>query len=394
MGNEEPRSSHDLCWPARLYHEIVRDGRIKRLPHPALQSLSGNDYLGLAQHPAVLDAAIAALEQFGAGASGSRFLSGNNPLNAELEEAIARFKSGKGGVGLVFSSGYHANLSVMSVLGSHCDRVYSDRSNHASLIDGLRLSPREVLVYPHGDWEWVRDHIRKTPPSPFMIVTESLFSMDGDMAPLRELSEIVTRSGGMLVIDDAHATGTTGTTGRGGLEACGLEFDPDHMILTGTFSKAMGSLGGYAVASKNIREILLSLSRPFIYTTGLPPASLAASLASLTILDAHPEMVSQLQGECQSWNRALVGVSHASPIIPVRGPVEHLRLLSSRMEKEGYFLPVLCFPTVPEGREQLRLSVNRTWSDAIRRTVASTFQVAMPDQPGETAARPGSARAT
>ncbi|EQD24315.1 MAG: 8-amino-7-oxononanoate synthase, partial [Leptospirillum sp. Group IV 'UBA BS'] len=189
-----------------LLTSLEEKSKVKKMPPSSLLSLSSNDYLGLSRHPGVIEASVKATQQFGTGATGSRYLSGNHPLNLKLERTVSRFKSKGRGSGLVFSSGYHANLSVASVFGSHAGAIYSDSENHASLIDGLRLLKRQVHVYPHGDWEWVKMHLQKTGASHPMIVTESLFSMSGDFAPIPELYGIIRDKGGLLVIDDAHAT--------------------------------------------------------------------------------------------------------------------------------------------------------------------------------------------
>ena len=360
-------------WVKSLHKNLVSQNRLKALPDPDFFSLSGNDYLGLSRHPDVISAASEALRNFGAGATGSRFLSGNHPLNDALEMAIARFKSGGKGQAVVFSSGYHANLSVMAVLGGHCAHVYSDERNHASLIDGLRLAKAKIFIYPHNDFDWIKQHVAANPSCCFMIVTESLFSMEGDKAPLKDLYAISQRYGGLLVIDDAHGTGTTGTYGRGGLEDNDLEFDPDHMVVTGTFSKALGSLGGYAVLGNESKLVLLSLSRPFIYTTGLPPGVLAASLASLRLLENKPLLVGELHAMSAFWNNALTGTYSSVPIIPIRGNPTHLLHIAESLKEMGFMLPLLKYPTVEKGKEQLRLSVNLTWNQPVFNALQKAF---------------------
>ena len=352
---------------------LVDKGKIKKIPPAWLTSLSSNDYLGLARHPKVIDDSVNALRMYGTGATGSRYLSGNHPLNEELEARIARFKSLEKGLGRIFTSGYHANLSVTSVFGTHAGTIYSDSENHASLIDGLRLVKKAVQVFPHGNWEWVLDHVKRTGASRPMVVTESLFSMSGDFAPIPELYRIVREKEGLLVIDDAHATGTVGSKGRGGLDLFSLDFDPDFMIVTGTFSKALGSLGGFAILGEKARTILTSLARPLIYSTALPPAVLAASCSSLDILENSSHLTKSLQDLSKRWQKDLTGANSSSPIISLRGPLSTLRQESSQLAEFGFSLPVLVHPTVPEGQERLRLSVNLTWTSGIEKALKTTF---------------------
>ena len=358
---------------ASILSSLEEAGRIKRMPDSLKLSLSSNDYLGLSRHPKVVEASIDAVRKSGAGSTGSRYLSGNHSLNEALETRIAHFKSKGVAAGLIFSSGYHANLSAVPVFGSHAGTIYSDAENHASLIDGLRLLKKPIHVYPHRNWEWIRHHLRRSGGGTPLIVSESLFSMSGDFGPLPELLEIVRETGGILIIDDAHATGTLGMTGRGGLEHFSLEFDPDHMIVTGNFSKALGSHGGFAVLSKEGKAILSSLARPLIYTTALPPAVLGASLSSLELLEASPDLPKALQSLSEKWQKKITGISTPSPILNLRGDLETLGSESSELNDLGFELPVIRYPTVPAGEERLRLSVNLTWSSAVEEALEKTF---------------------
>ena len=212
-----------------------------------------------------------------------------------------------------------------------------------------------------------------------MVVTESLFSMSGDFAPIPELYRIVREKEGLLVIDDAHATGTVGSKGRGGLDFFSLDFDPDFMIVTGTFSKALGSLGGFAILGDKARTILTSLARPLIYSTALPPAVLAASCSSLDLLENSSHLTNSLQNLSKRWQKDLTGSASSSPIISLRGPLSTLRRESSQLAEFGFSLPVLFYPTVPEGQEQLRLSVNLTWTSGIEieKALKKTFSERM-----------------
>ena len=369
MNNQQSRKT----FFSDLMTSLENAGKVKKMPPACLTSLSSNDYLGLSRHPRVIDASVNALRKYGTGATGSRYLSGNHPLNEELEDRISNFKSLGKGVGRIFSSGYHANLSVTSVFGAHAGTIYSDSENHASLIDGLRLVKKPVHVFPHGDWEWVGDHLKKTGAIQPMVVTESLFSMSGDFAPIPELYKIIREKKGLLVIDDAHATGTVGSKGRGGLDFFSLDFDADFMIVTGTFSKALGSLGGFAILGERARTILTSLARPLIYSTALPPAILAASCSSLDILENSNHLTETLQDLSKRWQKDLTGASSSSPIISLGGPLSTLRQKSSKLAEFGFSLPVLVHPTVPEGQERLRLSVNLSWASGTEEALRATF---------------------
>lgn len=370
LPTERPNS-----WMKDLYAELATQNRLKTLPDSFAKSLSSNDYLGLARHPKVLSASIHAIRKFGAGASGSRFLSGNHLLNTDLEKAIAEFKTPGNGHGIVFSSGYHANLSIMNVLGDCSSVIYSDQENHASLIDGLRSTKKPIFIYPHNDWEWVKDHLSANPSARPLIVTESIFSMSGDIAPIKELYLIAQCFNGIMVIDDAHGTGIIGENGRGVLEKHSLEFDPGHMILTGTFSKALGSLGGFAILGKKEKKVLLSCARPFIYTTALPPGVLGASLEALNILSSNPSLVQNLQDNSFFWNYALASKHSSIPIIPIKGDLDTLKKRSETFAQMGLSLPVIKYPTVPKGKEQLRLSVNLNWDKSIYDALFGVFNI-------------------
>jgi 8-amino-7-oxononanoate synthase len=372
---ENPGPAITGGWLKALHQDLFDKNRLKKFPEGLYRSLSNNDYLGLSHHQEVISSSIYTINKYGIGATGSRFLSGNHQLNAELEERIAEFKALGNAHGIVFSSGYHANVSIMSVLGELSSAIYSDKDNHASLIDGLRLVNTPIFIYPHNDWHWVKDHLTKHRPKKPIIITESLFSMEGDLAPVKDLYGLCQRFGGILVIDDAHGTGTLGRTGRGVLEEYQLEFDPDCMIITGTFSKALGSLGGFAILGEKEREIITSLARPFIYTTALPPGILGASLSALQTLKNNPYLVHNLQEKSIFWNRTLLDKNFAVPIISIIEDLDHLEALSKSFEMKGFALPIIKYPTVPVGAERLRLSVNLDWDSATTNAILETFGI-------------------
>lgn len=355
----------------RLLQELDRSGQRKQLPTRGEISLSSNDYLNLSRHPQLIGKGIDELRRSGTGATGSRLLSGNHPLNRDLEVAIASFKNGPSA--LVFSTGYQANLSTIGAFSELVDIFYSDALNHASLIDGLRLARKETIVFPHNDVQWIERDLevraRSSGRSPrFMVVTESLFSMEGDMAPLRSLSDLVDARDGLLLVDEAHATGTLGKEGRGGFEQEGLSWDPDRVLVTGTFSKAMGGLGGFTVCHPDYRELLISRGRGFVYSTALPPAVLASNLEALTILGAGNDLVKALSQRVSELREALGAPAGQSPIIPIRGEKKALLSFQEHLLESALWAPLIYPPTVPEGSEQIRLSVTLGWeTDWIRR---------------------------
>ncbi len=355
------------------YELLKSKGRIKTMPPHGTRSLSSNDYLGLSRHPRVIESSIRAVQTFGTGGTGSRYLSGNHPLHGELSEMTLQFKSARKSAIHIFSSGYHANLAVMSLLAEISGLVFSDSENHASIIDGLRNFKGNKIVYPHNDADFIRDSLARKPGKHPVIVTESLFSMRGDIAPLTDLLNIVEEHDGLLVIDEAHATGTTGMNGRGALEAQELPYLPNRMIIVGTYSKALGSLGGFVILDQKMASILASTARTLIYTTALPPGVLAASLESLRILDENPALVHDLRRQSHRWQRTIKNRDSFSPLIPLEGDVKSLQKISRNLMDKGLHLPVITYPTVPRGEAILRLSVNLGWGPDIDEALEKIF---------------------
>ncbi len=359
---------------------LEQEGRRKFLPITGRLSLSSNDYLGFSKHPRLAEAAAHALKDHGTGSTGSRLLSGNHPLNRDLESAIAHFKRGQAAT--VFTTGYQANLSTVVALSDLVTICYSDALNHASLVDGVRLAGRETVVFPHNDWAFIEaDLDRRTDscktPLRFMIVTESLFSMEGDMAPLSELSRIASRRDGLLLVDEAHATGTLGKTGRGGFEAQGLDPDTSRTLLTGTFSKALGGLGGFTVSHPAFRDLLISRGRGFVYSTALPPSVLASNLAAIELLSDNPSIVGHLQNTTLALRTRLRLTENDSPILPIRGPMDVLFRFQKNLEENSFSAPLIRPPTVPEGTERIRLSVCLPWSGGQTETIGTAWDRAV-----------------
>ena len=324
-----------------------------------------NNYLGLAADPRVQRAAAEAIEQDGTGTGASRLLSGTMPRHVELEAALARSKGTE--AALVFPTGYMANVGAISALVGREDLVLMDRLNHASLIDGCRLSGARMRVYPHRDVARLdrllqrADGFRRR-----LVITDSVFSMDGDVAPLPEILDVTRRRDALLMVDDAHGTGVLGRTGRGILEHFGLEGRVP--IVMGTLSKALGSLGGFIAGSQDLIDYLRNRARAFIYTTGLPTACGAAALTALRILEEEPSRLEQLRANSRAVRQGLRELGLTSrddptPIIPVVfGRVERAAAAAEHLWQNGILAPAIRPPTVPQEESRLRLSVMATHS--------------------------------
>ncbi len=321
--------------------------------------LCSNNYLGLADHPRVRRAAADAAERFGAGAGASRLISGSMTLHRELEGRLAEFKGTE--AALLFGSGYLANTGVVAALAGRGDVVFSDELNHASIIDGCRLSRAETFVYRHRDLEHLERGLREAGGRARLIVTDGVFSMDGDVAPLRALRDLADRYSCMLVVDEAHGTGALGPGGRGAVAAAGLGGRVD--VVVGTLGKALGGYGAYVCASAGIVELLVNTARPFIYSTAPPPPSVGAAIEALALLASRPGMVEQLRRNAAALREALdahgleIGASRTQ-IIPVMvGDPRRAVTLCERALEGGVFAQAIRPPTVPPGSSRLRLTV-------------------------------------
>ncbi len=338
---------------------ILVDGR-------SVLSLSSNNYLGLADHPEVIEASVAAAREYGVGAGASRLISGSMHIHHELEARLARFKRTQ--ACLLFNSGYHANLGVITSLVGDGDAVFSDALNHASLIDGCRLSRAAVAVYPHGDTGALEAHLRSVPARRRLIVTDSIFSMDGDAAPLAEICALADRYDAMVMVDEAHATGILGPSGAGLVEALGLE---DRVtVQMGTLGKAFGAFGAYVAGGHALIDFLVNRARSFIFTTALPPPIVAASAAALTIVEREPERRAALFRNAGRLRQGLRELGYdargdaASAIIPVLiGDADATMALSEALLDCGVFAHGIRPPTVPPGTARIRATVMATHSD-------------------------------
>ena len=278
-----------LAW-LEAYAQQRRQAGLRRAlrPRPAVATeldLASNDYLGLSQHPDVIEGGVDALRTWGAGATGSRLVTGNTLLHEELESSLAEFVGAA--AGLVFSSGYTANQGAVVGLSGPGSLLVSDAYSHASLVDACRLSRARVVVTPHGDIDAVDAALAARDEERAVVITESVFSADGALAPVRQLHEACRRHRALLIVDEAHGLGVRGAGGRGLLHELGLAGAPD-VVMTTTLSKALGSQGGAVLGSAAVRDHLIDAARPFIFDTGLAPAAVGAALAALRVLSAHP----------------------------------------------------------------------------------------------------------
>ena len=321
--------------------------------------LSSNNYLGLASDPSLKRAAVDAVQRFGTGSGASRLIAGNLAILSDLETKLAKWKGVE--AALVFGSGYLANLGTIPALAGPEDVILSDELNHASLIDGCRLARARVMIYRHRDLDHLgamlagaRDARRR------IIVTDSVFSMDGDVAPLADIVELARRHDAAVMIDEAHAVGMFGTTGAGLASALNLGREID--VQMGTLSKALGSYGAYVAGSPALIDLLINRARSFIFTTGLPPASAAAASAAIELIQAQPERIGRWwdNGCYLRDGLAAAGFSlgaSATPILPVIvGPAQPALDLAEALLKRNIFVLAIRPPTVPEGTARLRVT--------------------------------------
>lgn len=322
--------------------------------------LSSNDYLGLTMHPEVVQAARVATERYGTGSGASRLVSGTLPPHEQLETALTIFKGTE--ASLLFGAGYLANLGVIPALIGSGGLILADRLCHASVIDACRLSQADFRVFRHGDCDHLESLLRsRTTDRSTLIITEGVFSMDGDLAPLPDLVSLAERYGAMLYVDDAHGTGIMGGTGRGTIEHFDLERRiPFHM---GTLSKALGSYGGFLVGTHELVQYVINTARSFMFTTALPPAVAAASSAALTVIDREPERRARLWSNRQRLFDGLKALGctlppTASPILPVLlGDAASASTFAERLLAHGVYATAIRPPTVPDGTSRIRFTV-------------------------------------
>ncbi len=347
---------------------VLLDGRSVLL-------LCSNDYLGLAGHPAVRDAAAEAAQRWGAGAGASPLVSGHMALHRRLEAELAAFKGSQACV--LFGSGFLANTGVLAALAGGGDVILSDALNHASIVDGCRLSRAETVVYAHADLGALADGLRRAGDRRAVIVTDAVFSMDGDLAPLQGIVELARRHGARVVVDEAHATGVVGPGGRGLVADLGLEHEIDVVI--GTLGKALGSYGAFACCDARTADYLVNRARTLIYSTALPPPALGASLAALQLLRDEPKIVNRLHANARALREelALNGFQvelGTMPIVPilVGDPGRAMALCEEALQR-GIFAQAIRPPTVPDGTSRLRAVAMANHEERDLRAAARTI---------------------
>jgi len=350
-----------------LYRRLRRvegeQGPTLNLDGQEVLNFSSNNYLGLANHPALRAAAKEAIERYGCGSGASRLISGNMTLHEELEAKIAALKGTE--AALVFNSGYQANIGVLSALAGEGDVILSDALNHASIIDGCRLSRATVVVYPHCDLGILEDGLKNAPARiRKLIVTETLFSMDGDEAPLAEIVNLAERYGAMVMVDEAHATGVFGPNGPGVVAKLGL--GNRVPVQMGTLGKALGAFGAYVAGSRELRELLINRSRSFIFTTSLPPAVMAMAIAAIDLVYKEPQRRLALWHNCRALRDGLkklgfsLGESQSQIQPLVIGDAQKCMDFSERLLQKGVFAQGIRPPTVPPGTSRLRITLMAT----------------------------------
>jgi glycine C-acetyltransferase len=332
-------------------------------------NLASNNYLGLTTHPKLREAALAATKKYGVGSGAVRTIAGTMTLHMQLEEKIARFKNVEACV--VFQSGFTANAGTVSAVLGKEDFIISDELNHASIIDGARLSRAKILVFRHKDVAHAEEQLAsiKDQPGRKLIITDGVFSMDGDIGPLPGLCDIAEKYGAIMMVDDAHASGVLGRNGRGTIDHFGVHGRVD--IQVGTLSKAIGALGGYVCGTRDLIEFLYHRGRPFLFSTSHPPSVAATCIAAFDVLEQEPERIQRLWDNTNFFKQELGNLGFniggqttpksETPITPIITGEGRLAMEFSReLFKEGVMATGLAFPTVPEGKARIRTIVTAT----------------------------------
>ena len=363
--------SHHMNWIKEELEELKKKGIFRELsivdgpqaPRTVINgkeviNLASNNYLGLTTHPRVVEAAVEATKKYGAGAGAVRTIIGTLKLHREAELKLAEFKGVEDTI--IYQSGFAANQGTIQALVGRGDLIFSDQLSHASIIDGCRLSRAEIVVYNHNDAEDLKQKLeeRKDRDCKKLIVTDSVFSMDGDIAPLPEIAEVAQEYDCMFMVDDAHASGVLGKNGRGSIDHFGLHGKVD--VQMGTLSKAIGVMGGYIAGSRDLIQYLWHRARPFLFSTAHPPAVPAAVMAVIDVLQEEPEIVDRLWSNVDFWKQELKGLGFdigksVTPITPVIVGDEALAMqFSDTLFEHGVFAQGIVFPTVPRGTGRVR----------------------------------------
>ena len=372
----KPKSTSDKPW--QIFQDILAQKKSQQLyrntkeissaqaAHIIYQGqnqlmLASNDYLGLIDHPEVKEAAKEAINIYGVGSGGSRLTTGTLPLHNQLETALASFKHTE--KTLLFNTGYMANVGIISALGIKDSIIFSDELNHASIIDGCRLSHAKTVVYKHNDMKDLAEKLQEHAGCQGLIVTDAVFSMGGDIAPLPDIMALAEQYHVLTMVDEAHATGVIGTTGRGIAEHFGLKRQPD--VLMGTLSKALAAEGGYVCGSQLLIDYLRNTARSYIFSTSLSPAVLAAATKALELLENQPSMVHQLQENtrifCKTLQQEGIEAHSDTAIVPIVLHDEELALrVAEELNRQNIFISPIRYPTVPKGQAMLRAALMAT----------------------------------
>ncbi|HEX9991176.1 MAG TPA: glycine C-acetyltransferase [Chloroflexia bacterium] len=340
-------------------------------------NLSSNNYLGLTTHPRLKEAAIRAIEDHGVGTAAVRTIIGTMDLHQELEQRLATFKHTE--ATLTFQSGFMSNQAIIQALMLDGDAIISDELNHASIIDGIRLSKADRHIYRHTDMNDLEEKLKAAQEARTkLIITDGVFSMDGDIAPLRDIVELGERYGAAVYVDDAHASGVLGRNGRGSVDHWDLNGRVDVQV--GTFSKAIGAQGGYVAGIQPLRDFLIHKARPFLFSNALPPSVMASCLAAIDVLETEPELIERLWENTRYFKGALANLGFdigqsETPITPViAGTGERAMKLSDRLFEEGVFAQGIGYPTVPEAKSRVRTIVTASHSRENLDTAIATFE--------------------
>jgi 8-amino-7-oxononanoate synthase len=356
----------------RLRPTLRGDGLVVTRGGKKLISFSCNDYLGLSRHPKVIAAAIAATERYGAGAGASRFVTGDNPLYGEVEARLARLKGTDGAI--VFGSGYLANLGIVPALLGESDLIVGDALMHACMHGGSRLARAKTLLFRHNDADHCAEILAKERRNHrhCLVMTEGVFSMDGDRAPVQRLAAIAQAQDAWLFTDDAHALGVIGE-GRGSAHAD--KADGEVPLQMGTLSKAVGAYGGYLCADADTLELVRHRARSLIYSTGLPPAALGAANAALELIETDAELVAKPLAKAQLFTSALNLPAAESAIVPVMlGAPKRALVAATQLEEAGFMVVAIRPPTVPDGSSRLRVTFSAAHDDADVLRLAETMR--------------------
>ena len=385
----KPKSTSDKPW--QIFQDILAQKKSQQLyrntkeissaqaAHIIYQGqnqlmLASNDYLGLIDHPEVKEAAKEAINIYGVGSGGSRLTTGTLPLHNQLETALASFKHTE--KALLFNTGYMANVGIISALGIKDSIIFSDELNHASIIDGCRLSHAKTVVYKHNDMKDLAKKLQEHAGCQGLIVTDAVFSMGGDIAPLPDIMALAEQYHVLTMVDEAHATGVIGATGRGIAEHFGLKRQPD--VLMGTLSKALAAEGGYVCGSQLLIDYLRNTARSYIFSTSLSPAVLAAATKALELLENQPSMVHQLQENtrifCKTLQQEGIEAYSDTAIVPIVLHDEELALrVAEKLNRQNIFISPIRYPTVPKGQAMLRAALMATHTPEELRQAAHTI---------------------